>query len=352
MFSSPTTLILGAGASVDFGAPLGEPLWRRISQQTGALSGACDASGHGTGQLLRNTRYDDPKAYAYYSEVFSLHDDPATLAAIMGHAMGAQHVQHSNEILRRIAERTGGADVHTSVDDFLRDNPSLLRPIRTLIAGLLFESLYERDSENHQQWNLRQQLTRFKFNGPSDGREIDNWVRLFVGICRPMLNRVTQETLVPVTVISFNYDRVMETVLSHFWAQSERPYPALDLCFKFIHPYGAFGELPWSVTDAGEWIKAQATGIGLADGKGSQEAKNIEAALSEAKQIFSLGFSFTDTNTQLLGLTNKHGPRLFVQNFGKDQRVARTLTKLNATATESGSIPQLVRNGFFEQQGA
>ncbi|MBX3429981.1 MAG: hypothetical protein KF779_10395 [Hyphomonadaceae bacterium] len=269
----------------------------------------------------------------------------------MGHPMGALNAQQSGEVLRRIASRTGSADVHTSVDDFLRDNASLLRPIRTLIAGLLFESLYERDNENHQQWNLRQQLTRFKFNAPGDGRETDNWVRLFVGICRPMLNKVAEGKLSPVTVISFNYDRVMETVLSHFWTQTERPYPPLDQCFKFLHPYGAFGELPATVTDAGEWIKAQAANIGLADGKGTQEATNIEAALTEAKQIFSLGFSFTDTNTQLLGLTNAHGPRLFAQNFGKDQRVTRTLHRLGAAATEAGSIPQLVRSGFFELEG-
>lgn len=358
MFTTPTTIILGAGASYEFGAPLGESLWGQI------VNTACAAPkryaqfteknwAHSVSQVIQSFRFNDPKIYAYLNEIVSIFEgDPATLDEITKVRNSTQ--QYSRDlhgILTAIANRIVRENVHSSVDDFLRDNASLLRPLRVLIAAHVFEGLYERDGSNGRDWNLKSLLRTPRFNSPHDSKlMVDNWLLRFVGACRPML--LKNDAVTPVAVISFNYDLVMSTVVSEYWQRAERQFPAFAECFKFVYPYGRFGEFPTTVSDPGEWLRQQAQGIGLAGARESSEARQVRAAIADAQQIFSVGFSFTETNTNLLGLSEKHGKKLFVQNYGdRDTRLTRTLERFPGARSDPASIAQLVRDGFFEQQG-
>lgn len=355
VFSSPSVIILGAGASYEFGAPLGESLWGQIINATASLQRTFEQyverrnRFHTISQLLQDHRFEDPMAYAFFSEIVALYDEPTVLDDITGMKnASSQFSNNPHGVIARIAQRVKDANFHTSVDDFLRDNPSLLRPLRILIAAIIFQGLYERESD--RQWTIKQLAYTARFNNPHDSKlMVDNWYQRFIGGCRPMLIDTTPIT--PVTVISFNYDRLMETILGEHWQKAERKFPAFTECFKFIYPYGCFAEFPKVVPEPGDWLRKQATGIGLADGTESSELESVRAAVMEAKQVFSIGFSYTETNMRLLGLAAEHGPKLFVQNFGNaDTRLSRTLARFPGATTDAGSIAQLVRDGFFEQR--
>ncbi|MBL8551749.1 MAG: hypothetical protein JNJ73_17305 [Hyphomonadaceae bacterium] len=331
MFSSNTTIILGAGASYDFGAPLGEELWRRVIQNSSSLVAVYEQFWDrpvvgGVERFLQSQKTPNPKAFAYFSTLKGMEGDV--------HASATS-----------VAETIRRANFHTSVDDFLRDNPSLRDPVRTLIAAVLFEGLYE---QHERSWQLRRGCFEPSFQSPWRAGTVENWIRLFVGVCRPLVLKA--QTLTPVQVISFNYDRLLQTLLQQMWPVAERDYPPLDQCFQFHYPYGAFSELPTELHDSSTWILQQFENLGLADGTGSSVVDEVRAAIDEADQVFSVGFSWTETNLQLLGIS-AGGEKFHVQNFGgQDARLARTLSRLGIFKTDAGSMSDLVRNGFFEQR--
>lgn len=365
MFSTPTTIILGAGASYEFGAPLGADLWTRIARDTTNIHETFEEERRGS--LARSPvviispteippNAKDPKAVAYLEETKALLSDDAVLDAIF-QASGASSRVNNNPlaVMKHVAQRISDANVQSSVDDFLRDHPSLVPMLRVLIAAEIFEGLYQKAEHTPGHWSLRQRIFKQRFALPHHNKnnlQVDNWIIRFVGACRPLLLSAGT-SVTPVTVISFNYDRILETVLARFWSLSERKYPPLHECFKFIYPYGCFSEFPETVSDPASWVREQSKGIGLADGGASREINAVRAAISSARQVFAVGFSFTETNIALLGLKPKHADKLFVQNYeNRDTRLKRLLEQRFAGArADDASLARLVSDGFFEQRG-
>ena len=339
MFSSPTVIIIGAGSSVDFGLPLGKALWERIVSD-------CNTLPKHHSEFVANQLTAKPDEYFTYA---SLTNPKAfALFSLMRDARG--NVDH--QMAKALAEKLARANVHDNVDDFIRDHPTLKRPMQALIAGNLFDYLYQHN-QSKSGWKLRRRFFDLKYNEPHGSvKNVENWIRHFVGLCRNQLQNITRgEGVFPITVISFNYDRLIETVLREFWAQSETPYPNIDDCFDFLYPYGAFSELRREMTDAGPWLAEQSEKINIT-GNGPSGSKTIaRKSLDDARQIYMLGFSCLSTNLKWLGLDAKLGKKIFAQNYrGVDQRLARELAKINAQS-DTGSVIELVRNGFFEQRG-
>lgn len=361
MFTSPTTIILGAGASYEFGAPLGAALWDQVAQNTQLLAKRYASRAGGTLTRELNPVGNEnltPEARAYYNEIERLlTEDAVAIDGIMGEAgISARLNLKLNTVLQKIAERVADANVHQSVDDFLRDNPKLLPPLRVLMAASVFQGLYESKESYPSEWRLRPLVFEKRFTSPHTKAKVtakvDNWLLRFVGMCRPILIKAGS-TPHKVKVISFNYDRLMETVLERYWQKAERDFPPLCDCFEFIYPYGSFSEFPDTVQRPGKWLQEQSQGIGLATGEGNAKSKAVRTALNEAVQVFSIGFSFTESNIALLGLQQAHGPRLFVQNFqDQDTRLKAMLKqRFDKATTFTAPLAQLVSDGFFEQVG-
>jgi hypothetical protein len=338
VFSSHTTIIIGAGSSVDYGLPLGKALWDQIvvdcDKLPKELSQHFEKNFFGQPErYFRHASQSNPKAYAFFSLMRNGRSDIQPQPA------------------KDLADHIKRANVHDNVDDFVRDNPSLKEPMQTLIAGNLFENLYQHD-EDKSGWALKPRIFERIFRVPPPGKNVENWIRHFIGLCRNQLQLVPQGKGVhPVTVISFNYDRLMESVLRYFWDQSEVKHPKIDDCFKFLYPYGAFSELKSHVPEAGPWLVQQSKEIAITGSAPSSQKTVAREALEKACEIYMLGFSCLESNMQWLGLTPKLGKKVFAQNFQDgDERLARVLAKINADS-DKGSMIQLVRNGFFEQRG-
>jgi hypothetical protein len=172
-------------------------------------------------------------------------------------------------------------------------------------------------------------------------------MRLFVGIQRP-LSRNSR-----LTIVSFNYDAILERTMRLYWKHAEVPYPDIDEVVTFIYPHGKFSSLPQHIRSPRKYITDQADNLRLGDNIDQDQREKAKAAVALADKIYSVGFSFGATNVELLGLTRReHRHQIFVQAYqNEDKRLLRTLTNLNILPEQhdAADADQLVRNGFFEQ---
>jgi hypothetical protein len=321
MFDQTTALIVGAGASIDYGLPSGRMLLSNVIQAVNNSVQSFHAfNQENVGATIKDyaqaVAFEDPKS----ASLFDALDD----SKISIHKL--------NEYLRTNL-------VHGNLDDFVRDNPTTLKPIKALIASHLFESLYERADAG---WRLRDRISR------RQNLYDDDWIREFVGLARAHLKIVPERPML--NIVSFNYDFVLEYSIRKYWAAAEVLLPDIDICANFIYPHGSFSRLPQTIVDARSYLKEQMEQIRIGSDANPIAHKTAALAIANAKLIYFVGFSFVPSNVALLGLTTEAGMKMRVQNFErKDYRLERAVRALGIRQmTDDGSMINLVRNGFFE----
>ena len=207
-----------------------------------------------------------------------------------------------------------------------------------LITITLFSAMYQKVDGL---WHLRPQLRKSSWPTEND------WMRQFVGLMRPIVS-VEQK----LSIISFNYDSLLERSMRMYWAGSELKYPSLDEAVEFVYPHGNFSELPERITSLDQYLKAQASRLQLGE-KRDQDARNrAKEIICGPGKFFSVGFSFSDNNLELLGLTSVKSSALYVQTYkNEDVRLLRKLDQLGVPSRQRDDkdMTSLVTNGFFEQ---
>lgn len=320
LFDRKSVIIVGAGASVDLGLPLGTDLWNQVRSDISICARRFEEFGS---HNLHNFR-----------EHYSGNTEPSALIA----AMLEGKVGFSPTALH---ELVGQRNVHNNVDEFVRDNGSTRDVLMALVAETLFKKLYQ--SQNGG-WRRRPEITYPLIPNSNGTAHIENWMVTFVGFCRQFLDGKKHL----LDVISFNYDHIFETVVRQYWSVFEKGYLPFDECVRFVYPQGAFSVLPEQVGDAREFLSREHANFGVA----AEAAAKLPALTEEAEILFSLGFSFSDTNVEILGLKPVHGKKLRVQNFGNaDVRLRRVLSGrfgVGEAHLDVGATHDLIRNGFFE----
>ena len=174
-----------------------------------------------------------------------------------------------------------------------------------------------------------------------------DWMRRFVGVVRPL---ATKEY--PLRIISFNYDYLLERAMKMYWPGSEQLYAKIEDAVEFIYPHGRLAELPDEVLDPQAFISRLATNLRVGENADTSSRARAREVIAESDRIFSVGFSFSDTNVRLLGLDMQKMSVVYVQNYeNKDLRLARKLSQwqLPQSRVDPGDMNTLVMNGFFEQ---
>lgn len=291
MLKRKTVFVLGAGASEEFGFPLGGQLVPAIEQ-------AVDIRYEMGSQLVSG----DPKiAYALKKKFIGPDGD----------AKPYNDVLH---ICKRLKQ--GLAQGPTSIDTYLdahSQDTNMIYVGKLAIARLILAA------EAHSL--LRE----------ADGTDIniqsvkDTWLPklrelLFAGTKKERAS----ECLRNAVFISFNYDRCLE----HFLYYSFRKYMHLDDAqaadcmreLKLFFPYGSVASLPWQ-----SWKKSDDLKLGFgADPVDSllhsssnrirlftervndtAQMTEIHRALSEAEQVVFLGFGFHQQNMELLTIKQR-----------------------------------------------
>ncbi len=288
--SGYTALILGAGASLNYGLPLGSGLVDKICQ----LLPSTDSSYMGDeANSLHNFLASDRESVLAWSKV------------------SKKELSYSLiEFRQRLIE-----SAPKSIDEFLsRDfgdaNPIFRRIGKLAIAHVIASC---EDVEN--------------FTNSASNSHQDHWYRYLWQDClnsrAQSIDDVRQKKI---KIISFNYDRSLEYFLGRSiaatylakagtlldpaainqWANTG--FKEVESSFDITHPYGTLGSL--TAIEYGSQNNFRYQGAAMADGirvigeerNGQDNFKKARDWIASAQRVVCLGFSFDQTNMARLGL--------------------------------------------------
>jgi hypothetical protein len=298
MLKTKTVFVVGAGASVDFGFPLGGQLKDRISSLA-----------HIDFEYGRPSRGDP----------------------LIGEAaqIKANNFTHALEALIKagdqIARAMPGA---VSIDNFLHSREGdldinlmgKLGIAKAILASERSSPLYV--PSPHELARIKNGVDVFLIEDRPGFRTLpDSWLGKFAPLlCQGVLAQQLDRLFENVSFIIFNYDRCVEHYLWHhvqqYFGISEADASALLAKAHFHHPYGSVGALPWQTETAfrvrfgnepsPKELLQVAAGIKtfnesvLDDDRG----KFVED-LTESHRVLFLGFGFIEQNMQLLTLQKR-----------------------------------------------
>jgi hypothetical protein len=330
LFVTPTVIVLGAGSSADYGLPLGQGL--RLD---------CVGLLEEIKNSMRRRHWRDALVDFHLAQTQQGQQTYSVLRHIGG-------IVEDNEVSAFVTKfhHKLSIEPYSSIDDFARDNPTFAPFLAPLIVSRLIGYLYREDAENGGS-TLR---NLYYENVMGQNGLIRNWIRDFCGQCFSQLNEAPPDH--PVTVVSFNYDRIFETIIRAIWVLPERQYPPLDQCFTFLYPYGSLSGLPKNIPSLHHFVETEAPNIrSIFSGSAKGHANAIElsrTATLEAAQVFLLGFHCHPTNVQAIGL-HETNAKVHAQNYGDHRGLAALLQDLGVDGLSVKRIDQMVDERFFDR---
>lgn len=192
------SIIIGAGASFPYGLPLAGKLLQDSTKRILVLDRHRAEISRGP---YAPSPYETAKGDELNEGIIRSIKHPLTLATIA----------------RSFREHL----VQQNLDDFVRDHPSLTDVVSMLITVSLFSAMYARPSVT---WELKSSLLKSNLDIEKD------WMRRFVGIVRPMASAENK-----LSIISFNYDSLLERSMRMYWSGSEREYAKMTESVEFIY---------------------------------------------------------------------------------------------------------------------
>ncbi len=285
MFKRKTVLVVGAGASHEYGLPVGNDLKIRIAQTVGSLNDPIPSG--------RN-----PSNFFWAVQDANVDVQQYTLAA--RHMKGG--VMHASSIDRYLR-------VHDK-DQYVQKLGKLAIVDRILAAER--GSSLMLDTEGQLNLPDISAKVRIQYGGAKP-----DWLgELFISLQEDVTRDTIAEMFNNLTIVSFNYDRCIEHYIFHalrsFANIGEGQAAEAMTNLTVIHPYGSVGRMPWDLL-ADQSKPASMFGgepsarelLLLADeiktfSEPPPEVALMHERIEEAKQIIFLGFSFLDQNMELL----------------------------------------------------
>lgn len=321
-----TVFVIGAGASHDFGLPLGYQLKDAIANDLDFRFDGADLQ-HGNGTLLEaiDQKYD------------------------------RRSEEGSNAMLqsRRIAR---GLTTARSIDNFIhqhRGNTTLEFLGKLAIAHRILFS--ERDDCSLYTENSRRDPINF-----SDSRNL--WINeLFMLITETAKVDELKARFQNLTFVIFNYDRCLEHALK--WAlinhydMAEGQAEDLVRSLTIYHPYGTVGVLPWmqhayndgtriefggepnanALIDIASSLRTFTEGTDPHDSR----ARQLQVDVSHAQQIIFLGFAYHPMNLDILFDPTLPTMEAHRQSFGTSVGISSSnLEVIQDLIDEKGHISQ------------
>jgi hypothetical protein len=304
MLRTKTLLILGAGASIDFGMPLGRDLAGHIARKV-------------------DIRFKDG---------YEMTSGDGLIVEALRH-IARQSGENINDYLHAGWLVRDGIDFTRSIDSFLHkheNDPKLQLCAKLAIAQLIAEherssalyvddrragSLFIRDDEVKASW-----LSRFFYV-------------LQEGISRSQLDLLLKNLM----VINFNYDRCFEHFMLHTIKRTYGKPEAETSDFvktdlKIVHPYGLIGQLPWKISDGVKYgvnqnlyhtdLLRMASGIQTFNEEMSNNAivSEVRGMIAEAERICFLGSHFHEPNMKLLsGAERRTNPHVYATVYNRSE---------------------------------
>lgn len=295
MTGKKTAIIVGAGASAEFGLPTGAGVFRAALQDINA-SAASNTDG-----------FSFTKGFRHY------------LQRIYPNNWSDSYNLFSNRILSSTTD---------SIDRLAWLNPDLVEICKACSAWVLFRASYKSD----EQINLTSRGASRWHEYKRDLSHLDPLVGSYQNWIARCANDWLGSAISPaeldynsLTFITFNYDNIIEEAFAHFVKTTSRfsEVKEADLP-NVIHVHGAFPELKLNLNPA-EIFNAQNAISYIESGGATDAVQTAIKTISDADSIVSVGFDFDPMNVELIGL-QKVASRLHVLNYdGNDAMTNRLL---------------------------
>lgn len=294
MFKRNTVLVVGAGCSAEFGLPAGYSLKHRIADE---LSRVGRISENGGFTVISSSGSDEQLRWAIEH---------------------AGRERGSREWLQIANGLASGIRHAPSIDNYLRlhnDDEPVVEIGKIAIAREIM-----RAERSCPIGTGKLDLPSIKKALTVGEREPNLWLEELVAHAQLDVNRSDMGRMFEnLTIITFNYDRVIEHYLFHAIRDLARLTDAeaghAMSRLEIIHPYGKIGRLPWQKDDGSPVLPFGGASAlhGMAVVNGGKRLRTftetvddeeildgIRRCIHEAKQLVFMGFSYMPENLRLL----------------------------------------------------
>jgi hypothetical protein len=316
MFTEPTVFVVGAGASAEFGMPSGPALQKRIGS---ALDFRLSEGDRNLYSLLVERFKSDVNRY----------------------------INAANELSRMIREFP-----FESIDEALYWFSSSHPEVVTLGKATIVRAILSAE-------RLSAISSPERYADPeryAKGR----WLNHFLQMAVELLKREQiKESFSKVTIINFNYDRVIEHFIyselhTKLKVTEDEAKDAIS-ALKIIRPYGKAGSLVWQgvassvpfgadlESDHDQLFSLSKNVYTYTEPVTEQVGQDIEAAIKGARLVVFLGFGFHQQNMRLLKINTYGEPKQVIATvLNIDQENYNNMEKDIQINLYCNSIPQLL----------
>lgn len=331
-FALNTAIILGAGASADFGLPLGSELYdsalHRLKNFRSQWYARADRDNFWNANRAINFINSDEFASLFSDHVINTFEDGQRGYDITG--------------LFELVEIMETAPAY-SLDTLALEYPESSDYLRILVANELINPIRSQislDDDGKEVWAWRRRIIDDPYK---PGKSIQNWIHLFCSMAR---NSVTKNPDQSFDIVSFNYDRVFEKVAGSIWEHPSRQVGAFDQLFTFHYPHG---KIHWETGAGRSVISATESELIFAHNKPSYfRGDSVQDAIHQADILIFLGFHFSPENIETLALRNvRSNAQVIFQNFNDNKGLDRRVSELEFAncAKFTGSIASAILEG-------
>jgi SIR2-like domain len=326
MFKKNTVIIVGAGASAEFGLPTGAGVFLRAH----ALSEP---------KRSRNVRgFAYNLGFKWFVE-----------------SQGDGELQ---KMYHPFKDRVQSS-VTQSIDRLAWLNEDVAPICRAFSAWCIYKDLYK--EESHVDESYGQRVTSFRYHKKKthlqsmvNGRA--NWVaqcaNKWLGDASSW-DDIDSDVL---TFVTFNYDVVIEEAFSHFVKQTYR-FREIDdqLLPKVFHVHGSFDGYPEELQKE-HLVSAQSFIKYIEDGGDQEAVRRARIRLERATHVIAVGFDFDEKNVELLNL-NRHAKKIHALNYDGNEALDNRLKSLGVSqdqilrgsADSPISVSLAAHRGFFDR---
>ena len=314
-----SVVIIGAGGSADFGIPLGREVLNKAIDMSRDIAGRFKKDLYPFGQP-DSTVGPDQLPHSALTKVLQ------PLGSI-------DPIQFAEDI---------AATSSQTVDNFALENPRYADAARILSTAVLAPNIFEIERKVAQRRRLHRLYTTRSGQAP-------NWIDLFISVVK---EKIRQHGKSNWTIISFNYDAIMENHVRSRW-KADPVHGEFDEIFEFLYPYGQF-------KPEGRFLRARDLVAALAPSiRFAHEIDRYDQVLNlcwsrvfRATEIYILGFACSLQNCEAIGLmTDKYDRscKVVAQNFDNNRVLNNRLAAVGAESHDifSGSCSAMIDSGFF-----
>jgi len=316
--------IIGAGSSAIFGMPLGAGLIEEIATKIGqeikeeTFTDQCN-------RIVRTSSLDGYSVARTSSNGDEDYDKYSIASAeyLYLKSKGGQNNHHSiiNKVEANLKKLMTLLNNQTSdtIDDFIVENEEVAQLTKVCIATIFIQKLYERQERPSQLTFKNLSKRSFKVITKNKKSYFErNWVHHFINLVRKAVQAGEVSPENKVKVISFNYDNILEYVLTKQFQNTGYEYEAWGQYIEIIHPHGQCGLPPETIANPAALAIEWAKGIFVVNEQTEKVSEQVMLDREKAKEwiaqsgkIYSLGFAFSGPNLRLLGLDPSGTPEFY-----------------------------------------